>query len=202
MARVTCRCGETLQVKTGDPDRLICPRCGAKIRVHRASSARQASGDPDDGYIRFNCPCGRRLKVQASGRPDAGKCPDCGRIVPVPDSDWDKDDPASREAGDPIRSGRGRPNARTEDLDAADLEYLEKWASRHLAASNPAERPEEPSTGSHHSLQATLVEEPVRGIPSSVVKMEAGLRVCPRCGKPLHMSATVCRDCGEPAPRR
>jgi len=34
------------------------------------------------------------------------------------------------------------------------------------------------------------------------VKMEAGLRLCARCGKPLHISATVCRSCGEPVPKR
>jgi hypothetical protein len=27
-----------------------------------------------------------------------------------------------------------------------------------------------------------------------LVKFEAGLRVCPRCGKPVHLSATTCRD--------
>ena len=37
---------------------------------------------------------------------------------------------------------------------------------------------------------------------SPAMKMEAGLRVCPRCGKPLHMSATVCRSCGEPVAKR
>ena len=38
--------------------------------------------------------------------------------------------------------------------------------------------------------------------PPSMVKFEAGLRVCPRCGKPVHMSATTCRECGSPVPRR
>ena len=101
MARVTCRCGETLQVKSGDPDRLVCWKCGAKIRVHRSPSAPRASAAaaPDDGYVRFNCPCGRRLKVQAADRPDAGKCPDCGRVVPVPDAAWDSPESAGG-AGD------------------------------------------------------------------------------------------------------
>jgi hypothetical protein len=202
MARVTCRCGEMLQVKSGDPDRLVCWKCGAKIRVHRAPSAPRSASAADDGYVRFNCPCGRRLKVQAAGRPDAGKCPDCGRIVPVPESAWDSPE-SSRGAGGQTHSGRGRPNARTEDMDAVDLERLERWASQHLAESNSAENSkEDAATGSYQSLAPTLAEEPVRGSAPSSVKIEAGLRVCPRCGKPLHMSATVCRECGEPAPRR
>ncbi len=39
-------------------------------------------------------------------------------------------------------------------------------------------------------------------LPPSKVKFEAGLRVCPGCGKPVHMSATTCRECGSPVPRR
>jgi hypothetical protein len=201
MARVTCRCGETLQVNSGDPDRLVCWKCGAKIRVHRSRSAPRApaSAAPDDGYVRFNCPCGRRLKVRAADRPDAGKCPDCGRVVPVPEAAWD----SPESAGGAGMPGRGRSNARTEDMDAVDLERLEQWASRHLAASNAAENSQgDATTGSFQSLAPSLVEEPVRGSVPSSVKMEAGLRVCSRCGKPLHMSATVCRECGEPAPRR
>ena len=101
-------------------------------------------------------------------------------------------------------SGRGRPNARTEDMDAVDLDRLARWASRHLpTASNPAENSQEDATtGSYQSLAPTMSEEPVRGSAPSSVKIEAGLRVCSHCGKPLHMSATVCRECGEPAPRR
>ena len=37
---VTCRCGETLKVRSGDPDRLTCPRCGAKIRIRRSPAQR------------------------------------------------------------------------------------------------------------------------------------------------------------------
>ena len=36
---------------------------------------------------------------------------------------------------------------------------------------------------------------------TSVVKFEAGLRVCPRCKKPIHLGATRCRECGNPVPR-
>jgi ribosomal protein L32 len=203
MARVTCRCGEMLKVKSSDADRLVCPRCGAKIRVHRTPSPGQGIGEADDGYLRFNCPCGRRLKVLALDRPEAGKCPDCGRVVPVPESAWKKPGYSSRGAGDQARPGRIPHEARTEDMDTADLARLERWAKRHLAGSNPDERsPGDSSTTSHQALDVSLATEPGHGAPPSVVKMEAGLRVCPRCGKPVHMSATVCRNCGEPVPKR
>ena len=39
-------------------------------------------------------------------------------------------------------------------------------------------------------------------IQASVVKFETGLRVCPRCKKPLHLSADNCRECGMPVPRQ
>src|SRR6516225_1388802 len=113
MARVTCRCGEVLKVKSGGPERIDCPRCGARIRLRRRSSAStpaslQGVSETEDGYIRFVCPCGRRLKVRAADRPEAGKCPDCGRVVPVPESAWS-------DAASVARSPRSDPDARTED---------------------------------------------------------------------------------------
>jgi ribosomal protein L40E len=202
MARVTCRCGETLNVTSRDPDRLTCSRCGAKIRVRRAVSTKQGAAEPGDGYVRFTCPCGRRLKVRAEGRPEAGKCPDCGRIVPVPESAWAVEELVPG-TGNPGRSSGARPEARTADMDVADLKRLEQWASRHQAASNQDERLSgQSTTTSYQSLGTMPPSEPASEGPPPVLKMEAGLRVCPRCGKPLHMSATVCRACGEPVPKR
>src|SRR5260370_25131205 len=91
MAQVTCRCGEVLKARAGGPERIDCPRCGARIRLRRRSrspGSLQGVSEPEDGYLRFHCPCGRRLKVRAENRPEAGKCPDCGRVVPVPESAW------------------------------------------------------------------------------------------------------------------
>lgn len=179
MARVTCRCGETLKVTSSDPDRLTCPRCGAKIRVRRGTATKQGIGEPGDGYVRFTCPCGRRLKVRVEGRPEAGKCPDCGRIVPVPESAW-----AEAEAlpgiVKPGRSGGARPEARTADMDVADLKRLEQWASRYRAAPNQDERLSgELTTTSHQSLGAVPPTEQASKDSSTVLKMEAGLWVCP-----------------------
>jgi len=204
MARVTCRCGETLNVTSGDPDRLTCPRCGAKIRVRRSPSPRPEATEPEDGYVRFNCPCGRRLKVRGEGRPEAGKCPDCGRIVPVPETAWEEAAGASHGSGGQSRAGAGRTHlaARTEDMDSADLERLERWANRHQAASNYNQQSTGDSTTSHQALNAVSPMAMAQDNSPPVLKIEAGLRVCPRCGKPLHMSATVCRSCGEPVPKR
>lgn len=199
MAQVTCRCGETLKVRSGAPDRLTCLRCGAKIRIRRSPAQRPEAYESGDGYVRFNCPCGRRLKVRGDERPEAGKCPDCGRIVPVPESAWTEAAGAS-----PGSRGQGQtdPAARTQDMDAVDLERLERWAKRRQAAANRNQQSGSQPTTSHHAQSAASPAARAQDSSSPVMKMEAGLRVCSRCGKPLHMSATVCRSCGEPVPKR
>ena len=127
MSRVTCRCGEVINVKAdAGPERVDCPKCGARIRLRRRSSASSLIGgvsESDDGFIRFLCPCGRRLKVRAAGGQQAGKCPDCGRLVPVPGS------PGA--TGVALSSARIDPDARTADLDPDDIARLEEWSTRH-----------------------------------------------------------------------
>jgi ribosomal protein L40E len=96
---------------------------------------------------------------------------------------------------------------RTEEMDALDLANLDRWANRHAVTSRPGVQHQgQLTTGSHHTLGVAAVTAPSLAEPlpeeaNPIVKMEAGLRVCPRCGKPLHMSATVCRSCGEPVPK-
>jgi endogenous inhibitor of DNA gyrase (YacG/DUF329 family) len=171
MAQVRCRCGETLNIPPDGPDRIVCPRCAAKIRVRRSKQV----GDID-GFIRFSCPCGRRLKVRASGSPEAGKCPDCGRVVPVPDQNT-----ASRVLP-------SDPEAVTEELSPEEVARLERWAQERLAQASgkPAPPPTPPSIAT--------------ATPGT--KMEAGLRVCPSCGRPVHLGATICRHCNAHVPKR
>ena len=195
MSQVTCRCGETITVKSDEgPERVDCPKCGAKIRLRRrvtepAPELTAGASETDDGYIRFYCPCGRRLKVRASGGRWEGKCPDCGRMVPVPGS-------AGSGAG-----GRVAPDAKTADLDPRDVAMLREWTERHTGRSpEDANGPDATPMGVPHIRVGPppLEERP----PTSMVSFEAGLRVCPRCGKPVHISATACRECGAAVPRR
>ncbi len=195
MSRVTCRCGEVINVKAdAGPERVDCPKCGARIRLRRRSSASSLIGgvsESDDGFIRFLCPCGRRLKVRAAGGQQAGKCPDCGRLVPVPGS------PGA--TGVALSSARIDPDARTADLDPDDIARLEEWSTRHTGRAPGGGADDTPTGVPHIQVGST----PYPGGPApSMASFEAGLRVCPRCGKPVHISATTCRECGASVPRR
>ena len=172
MPRATCRCGQALTIPDDGTERVVCPKCNAKVRVRRGRLNEAAT----DGFIRFFCPCGRRLKVSATRPPQFGKCPDCGKVVPVPDP----------HAPAPQTHPVGHPEAQTEELSAVDAAMLDEWARRHLG---DAAVPVGPAST---VLQTTK--------PTG--RVEAGLRVCPKCGKPVHLSAIVCRVCGAAVPKR
>ncbi len=171
MARATCRCGQTLEMPPEGVEHVVCPRCDARVRIIRKSRAAGPAtlAVVGDGFIRFSCPCGRRLKVSAAERPTHGKCPDCDRIVPVP----------SNASG----SSSAVAESPTAEMAATDLAMLDAWARSHAARSNGA------------TSTAEMPNVPVR-------RAEAGLRVCPRCGKPIHLGADTCRACGTSVPRR
>jgi hypothetical protein len=172
MARAICRCGQELPSPEAGSERVVCPKCGARVRIRKAATAPPADpGASSDGFIRFFCPCGRRLKVPSNDPPANGKCPDCGRIVPVP------------RGG--VAPPPGHPDAPTEELTAADLAELDAWSNR-IANGTP-------------SSTADFAIRPESAAPRRV---EAGLRVCPRCGRPIHMGSTACRACGTVVPKR
>ena len=202
MPRVTCRCGEKLNLQPDGPDRIDCPKCGARIRLRRSPPPPMADEAGDDGYLRFLCPCGRRLKVPRADRPVAGKCPDCGRVVPVP---------TSKKAALVMPFGKQTAQniseARTEELDANDLALLETWGSRYAESAIRADGPVSTATGLHvvaagSDTNAQGGFAPPMMPPPSAVKFETGLRVCPRCKKPVHLGAAICRECGTPVPRQ
>jgi hypothetical protein len=199
MPRVTCRCGERLKVQPDGPERIDCPKCGAKIRLRHAAPP-QAVPRVGDGFLRFLCPCGRRLKVLAADRPVAGKCPDCGRVVPVPTSAQANSDLSSTKRGQQSDS-----EARTEELDTDDLARLETWGAQYAANPNLPEGPLSTATGIHTiaaGSDSVLGFSTPAAAQASEVKFEAGLRVCPRCKKPVHLGANNCRECGTPVPRQ
>jgi hypothetical protein len=201
MPRVTCRCGEKLNAQPGGPDRIDCPKCGAKIRLRRSSTP-LPGGEIGDGFLRFLCPCGRRLKVSAADRPVAGKCPDCGRVVPVPTTAQ-----ASAIAVPAKHVAQADSEARTDELDATDLAQLEEWNSRHAGNVDHPQSPVSTSTGIQSIVPVPEADTeigfvPPMSPPASAVKFEAGLRICPRCKKPVHLGAATCRECGTPVPRQ
>jgi hypothetical protein len=202
MPRVTCRCGEKLNLDPDGPDRIECPKCGAKIRLRRAPAAQAVGEAVGDGYIRFLCPCGRRLKVSAADRPVAGKCPDCGRVVPVPPSQKTIAAVAPNK-----QTTQNDSEARTAELDAEDMAQIKAWAKRHTSSTVQAAGPGSTATGLHvvaasSDPNAQVGFAPPMMPPPSVVKFETGLRVCPRCKKPVHLGAAICRECGTPVPRQ
>jgi hypothetical protein len=149
--------------------------------------------ESEDGYIRFLCPCGRRLKVRASGGQQMGKCPDCGRMVPVPGS--------AAATAMALGGARVDPDAKTADLDQAELARLEEWSRRYTGRSLDDDAGGDATPTGVPQIQVGSTAYPGAPAPS-VASFEAGLRVCPRCGKPVHISATTCRECGASVPRR
>jgi hypothetical protein len=209
MPRATCRCGQKLSVPVDGPDRVICPKCSARIRV-RKSTPKLGT---DDGFVRFSCPCGQRLKVRVIAGlplPQAGKCPECGATVPVPEDALVKPSSSAvlRSVPAPVFE------TPTEELNAADLAALESWAQSHLAKaaqagvvseSNGQDGPGSESLTTDHPGNTPVPEAPPpppARRPGTTVKVEAGLRVCPRCGRPIHLGADNCRECGAHVPRR
>jgi hypothetical protein len=246
MPRAVCRCGQELSFPVNGPDRVICPRCASRIRVRREGLKSAADPGPgtDDGYIRFTCECGRRLKMRAGAAAAAthtAKCPDCGRLVKIPEV-------ASSSTALPGLKPYSSETP-TEELTPSDRLMLDRWAEKHSAARPPKsspgsksepksrtkppsgerirtrrkpEREEVPPEGEYHdqdtisvvgpavppqpkpppTTKAPAAPVPAPATAASSSRVEAGLRVCPRCGRPVHLSAVVCRECGAAVPKR
>jgi hypothetical protein len=123
MSKVKCRCGNEVLFEPApgaDTVKVLCHRCGSRIRVRISSSEKQPLESPkkSDGFVRFFCPCGRRLKVIAkAAMPSHGRCPDCGRTVPVPAPENTRmDDPAEMP---------------TSELSPEEVAVMNGWRSRY-----------------------------------------------------------------------
>ena len=158
------------------PDRLPALLGADRVRRDPGRASAGAGGDGDDGYIRFDCPCGRRLKVRAESGQESGICPDCGRVVAVPSTD--------DLTMIPARSSRPH-EAPTEELGPDDIALLERWAKGHLSRQGRGE---------------------AGGNPGGRGPRRCGSRpACasaPRCGRPVHLGAVTCRECGADVPKR
>ncbi len=170
MSKATCRCGQPIVIPNDGTERVVCPKCHAKIRIRKSMAAR-----PDDGFVRFNCPCGRRLKVRTENDSTHGKCPECGRVVPVPSRD------------DPRAVPPAHPGAPTVDLTPQEIAALDAWSREWNVRQKNSD--EQPTPVSAHPPLAP------------VSRAEAGFRICPKCLKPLHLGSEMCRTCGIKVPR-
>jgi hypothetical protein len=179
-SKATCRCGQPLPVPADGSDRVVCPACGARVRLRRKGAAdHPANGGGGDGFVRFNCVCGRRLKVPAD-RADGSmaQCPDCDRPVRIP------------APGTPPGPAPPRPDGGTDDFTAEQLQALQGWSDdwdTRRAKQDPD-------------------KTPIRNVPlaraADTRPAEAGFRVCPNCKTPVHLGADTCRACGTVVPRR
>jgi hypothetical protein len=88
----------------------------------------------------------------------------------------------------------GHPEASTEELSTTDLAVLDEWRERRQTVVARQAKPP--------GVETTTVIPTLKPSPPDRGKVEAGLRVCPRCGKPVHLSAIVCRNCGAHVPKR
>jgi hypothetical protein len=84
-----------------------------------------------------------------------------------------------------------------------DLKRLEQWSNNHRRKLNQdiGERDQSPPAF-ENSLETRVGLESGAKDELPPMNEEAGLRICPACGMLLHMNASICRSCGEPAPRR
>ena len=181
MPRAICRCGQSLPMPSDPSERVVCPGCGARVRIRsktaETAAASSTSKGPVDGVIRFFCSCGRRLKVNATSPPPFGKCPDCGKVVPVPTSSLT----TSRSPG--------YPESPTEELSTSEKAAIERWSTGH----NAKAKPPAPEPGAMATMAFSLPQTD---------KVEVGMRLCPECGQPIHLGAPNCRQCGKPAAKR
>jgi hypothetical protein len=82
----------------------------------------------------------------------------------------------------------------TDEMESADAAVLEAWVEGHLGKKKGGPNGKSNGQGPNSTAEMTLKSTPGRA--------EAGFRVCPQCGKPIHLNAEICRGCGTAVPKR
>ena len=174
MGRANCRCGQPLEMPLEGVEHVTCPRCEARVRIIRKRR------EPDPASVSATEPGDGFIRIS---------CP-CGRRLKVsaaerpthgkcPDCGTIVPVPAGASGAFPTDA-----ESPTQEMAVADRALLDAWAKGHADRGN----------GPVSTAEMTM-SSPAR-------RAEAGLRVCPRCGKPVHLGADSCRACGIPVPKR
>ena len=197
MPRVTCRCGEKLKVPPESPEHMDCTRCGARIRLRRPKPQGNTANwrrihpvslplrTPTKG-IGGGTAQGRKMSRLWTGR--------AGAYIRIWHIEADQRARMTPRHGQRILTPPILPNSKN-GLHATWPVPVKLKAIR--AKTGPV-----PSVLRSGRQRRTLASCQTAIPQASVVKFETGLRVCPRCKKPLHLSADNCRECGMPVPRQ
>jgi hypothetical protein len=87
----TCSCGRTISTSRQYSGKIVrCPDCKGRVLMPESIEPALQQGPKafsrDDGFIRFACSCGKRIKMPARYAGRWGKCPQCDARVRIPAS--------------------------------------------------------------------------------------------------------------------
>ncbi len=152
----TCPCGKPLRAAAEYAGRGVkCPNCGKTltipsrsgdpVRVAAArSDSRPAAPAPADGYIRFNCACGKAMQAKAQYAGRLARCPGCGDNVFIPKDGADDriraGKPSSLASRTPLPPKKAPPPA--DDFDEEpDFDEVDEVDEAEDLEEAPEERP-------------------------------------------------------------
>ncbi len=82
----TCSCGKVIKASRQYGGKMVrCPACkGVVLMPESIRPADPAPAGAHDGYIRFTCTCGQKIKMPGRYAGRRGKCPGCGAAIRIP----------------------------------------------------------------------------------------------------------------------
>ena len=175
MPRATCRCGQSLErPRRRDRAGRLPELRGQGPGPPAGREPVGAGGDGGGGVHPVQLP----VRPSAQGRAAAGAKP-VARQVPR------------------LRPGRPRPRDRARSpRRATPRRPTEELTDRRPRRARPLDRAATSTRGRPRPPAAP----PLLPTSPAPYPTEAGLRVCPGCGKPVHLGADVCRECGTKVP--